>query len=402
MPQVVTTSTMTDRNGERAPRIPHGTPRQGMLGGIRHRKEAMSALTIGTALGDPSTPVTLDARRFNRHTFWCGQSGSGKTYALGVVLEQLLLETELPILVLDPNADFVRLQETRATASADAADRIAHTDIRVFRSGRAEGERLRTRYLDLSPAAKAAVLQMDPIADAEEYNVLLRSEGGVTEFDAEELVLRLRATGDPARIRLANRMENLQVLEWDLWSRGRTSVVDVIDERPRATVLDLGGFDHPAESRVAALAVLEHLWARREERRPILIVIDEAHNICSPEPQTQVERMLTQQLVQIAAEGRKFGLWLLLSTQRPTKIHPNVLSQCDNLGLMRVNAPRDLAELAEVFGFAPEEAIRRAQNFQQGQALFAGGFIPQPTFVQMGDRLTEEAGGDVKVPLREG
>lgn len=146
--------------------------------------------------------------------------------------------------------------------------------------------------------------------------------------------------------------------------------------------------------------MLEALWARRESRRPLLIVIDEAHNICSPEPRTAVERALTEQLVQIAAEGRKFGLWLFLSTQRPTKIHPNVLSQCDNLGLMRVNAPRDIAELADVFGFVGEDDIRRAQGFTQGQALFAGGFITQPTFVQMGERLTEEAGGDVKVPLR--
>jgi DNA helicase HerA-like ATPase len=241
---------------------------------------------------------------------------------------------------------------------------------------------------------------MDPIRDAEEYNVLLHSEADAKQFDAAELVKAFRASGEPARVRLANRMENLQVLNWDLWSRGTSSVVDAIDERPRATVLDLGGFDHPAEPKVAALAVLEHLWARRQGRRPVLIVIDEAHNLCSPDPSTEVERALTAQLVQIAAEGRKFGLWLFLSTQRPTKIHPNVLSQCDNLGLMRVNAPRDLAELAEVFGFAPEEAIRRAKSFRQGQALFAGGFIAEPTFVQMGERLTEEAGGDVRVPMR--
>ena len=43
-------------------------------------------LTIGTVAGEPGTDAVLDARRFNRHTFWCGQSGSGKTYALGVVL----------------------------------------------------------------------------------------------------------------------------------------------------------------------------------------------------------------------------------------------------------------------------------------------------------------------------
>lgn len=53
-----------------------------------------------------------------------------------------------------------------------------------------------------------------------------------------------------------------------------------------------------------------------------------------------------------------------------------------------------------MFGFASEEAIRRSAEFAQGQALFAGGFISAPTFVQMGNRITEEAGGDVKVPLR--
>lgn len=360
----------------------------------------MTTLTIGTALGDPDATVELDARRFNRHTFWVGQSGSGKTYALGVVLEQLLLETELPMIVFDPNGDFTRLQETRLTASEVDAAKVAASDIRVFRSGAAEGERLHTRFVDLSAASKAAVLQMDPIADADEYNALIHLEQDAESLDGSGMVPELLASNDPAKVRLAKRIENLQVLEWNLWSRGANSVVDVVDERPGVTVLDLGGFEHPAEPKVAALAVLEHLWARREERRPVLIVIDEAHNLCSPNPETAVERALTEQLVQIAAEGRKFGLWLLLSTQRPTKIHPNVLSQCDNLALMRVNAPRDLAELADVFGFASEDAIRRSAEFVQGQALFAGGFISKPTFVQMGARITEEAGGDVKVPLR--
>ncbi|MDX2355300.1 ATP-binding protein [Dietzia sp. PP-33] len=360
----------------------------------------MVGLAIGSNVDVPGESVTIDARRFNRHTFWCGQSGSGKTYALGVVLEQLLLHTELPMVILDPNADFVRLPEVRESASEADVARLADTDIRVFRSSKGQGDPLHARYVDLSPSSKAALLQLDPIADAEEYNVLLRTDVRAETFDSVGALSALRSSPDPGEVRLSYRMENLQVLEWDLWSRGAGSVVDVIDQRPRATVMDLGGFTHPAESKVAALAVLEHLWSRREHREPILIVIDEAHNICPPDPRTDVERALTRQLVQIAAEGRKFGLWLLLSTQRPNKIHPNVLSQCDNLGLMRVNSPRDLMELAEVFGFAGEDQIRRSASFAQGQALFAGGFVSEPTFVQMGRRITEESGGDVSVPMR--
>ena len=82
--------------------------------------------------------------------------------------------------------------------------------------------------------------------------------------------------------------------------------------------------------------------------------------------------------MQIAAEGRKYGLWLLLSTQRPSKVHPNALSQCDNLALMRMSSPRDLDDLAAVFGYAPESLLERSPGFAQGQALFAGGFVDQP------------------------
>ncbi|MBC9935921.1 MULTISPECIES: ATP-binding protein [unclassified Leucobacter] len=360
----------------------------------------MTKLTIGTRVWNSSLPVHLLAEKLNRHTFWCGQSGSGKTYALGVLLEQILVHTELPVLILDPNSDFVRLSEVRVDADPSDAEMLERTDTRVLYSTRDGGERLHASYLGLSVASRAAVLQLDPVLDAEEYNALLHTEVDPHVFKDADFLSALRASDHPGAGRLATRVENLQVLNWELWSRGGESATDIIHSRPRATVLDLGGFTHPDEPKVAALAMLEHLWATREDHRPVLIVIDEAHNLCPPDPRSQVERALTQQLIQIAAEGRKFGLWLLLSTQRPTKVHPNVLSQCDNLCVMRMNAPRDLAELGEVFGYAPEETLSAAQGFLQGQALFAGGFIDAPTVTQMGPRITEEGGVDVPVPMR--
>ena len=59
--------------------------------------------------------------------------------------------------------------------------------------------------------------------------------------------------------------------------------------------------------------------------------------------------------------------------------------------------PRDLSA---VFGYAPETLLERSPAFTQGQALFAGGFVDQPSLVQMGARLTHKGGVDVKVPLR--
>lgn len=359
-----------------------------------------TGLPIGTVFGNPDQVVSLRPEKFNRHTFWCGQSGSGKTYALGVVLEQLLLQTDLPMVIMDPNSDFVRLARTRPGVATELSSLMAARDIRVLHSGRREGERLRTRFVDLDLPTKAAILQMNPIADADEFNVFLHADDRAALPEKVAYLRALRESHDPAEQSVGKRIENLQVFDWELWAWGGHAITDDIDERPAATVLDLGGFTHRAESTVAAASVLEHLWKHREERRPVLIVIDEAHNLCPPNPQTLIEKVLTDQIIQIAAEGRKFGLWLFLSTQRPTKIHPNVLSQCDNLGLMRMSSPRDLAELTDVFGYAPAHLVAQSPNFVQGQALFAGGFIGEPTLVQMAARLTEEGGSDVRVPLR--
>ena len=70
-------------------------------------------LDVGELALAPGVPFRLDAGGFGRHTFLCGQSGSGKTYSLGVLLERLLMETNLRVVVLDPNSDYVRLGEPR-------------------------------------------------------------------------------------------------------------------------------------------------------------------------------------------------------------------------------------------------------------------------------------------------
>jgi uncharacterized protein len=357
-------------------------------------------LPVGTLReSDARGPAHLIASKLNRHTFWVGQSGSGKTYALGVMLEQVLLNTKLPIVILDPNADFVRLGETRDSAPAEQAAQLAERDIRVFRPG-SETAPVKARFLDMPLRSRAAMLAIDPVLDAEEYNAMLSVEADMGLVVGGGLVEHLRASDREVRHRLAMRLENLGVVDWNLWAWGGRSITDEIDERPDATVVDLAGFPTRAESRAAALAVLDHLWEEREKRIGRLIVIDEAHNLCRPDPSDLVEQLLTERIVQIAAEGRKYGIWLLLSTQRPSKVHPNALSQCDNLALMRMSSPRDLAELGEVFGFAPADLVGRAATFSQGQALFAGGFIDSASLVQMGDRLTHEGGGDVAVPLR--
>ncbi len=361
----------------------------------------MYNIYLGTDVDAPKNSVFLDASAFNRHTFWCGQSGSGKTYALGILLERLILHTQLPIVVLDPNSDFSKLDSPVDPSLKQAFD---DAEIQIFGSETDHSERLSVRFTSLSAQAKAAVLQLDPIRDADEYNAFIKLDASIDALPTEKLSGRsyrdiLRDGDDPVRNQLATRIENLGILSWDIWSFGKSSSLEESADNTRVTVLDLGVVSTREQQQIAAIAYLENLWENRMTKQPTLIVAEEAHNFCAPNPTTELERHLLNLFIKIAAEGRKYGLWLLLSTQRPSKIDSQILSQCDNVGLLRLNSQRDQDEIADFFSFLPPPLIRRLTGIPKGQVLFGGRFVDTPRVVATPARYTEEGGSDVPVPV---
>lgn len=354
-------------------------------------------LTVGHwRVGAVDAPLRLRSRGFNRHSFLCGQSGSGKTYALGVILEQLVLETALPLIVLDPNGDYVHLGDPREDAPAGPTAAIRAADIEVLHGGGRGADALHVRFVDLPRPAQAAVLQLDPLRDRGEYSHWIHLELDPRTQHIQDVIAQL-LRGSPEARALGQRIENLGVGTWDIWPGSLQG--DVPARRSRVTVLDLMGFHNEQEVLVAALDVVERLWRDRDRRQPTLVVIDEAHNICPAAPTSPLQHALTERLIQIAAEGRKYGIWLLLSTQRPSKVHPQIVSQCDNLVLMRMNSPSDLSELGRLFGFVPPAMLDASPYFAQGELLVAGAFVPVPIQGRVGQRITVEGGSDVGVPL---
>ena len=363
------------------------------------RQQRGRGLVVGDYLLAPGVPATLVSSGLNRHTFMCGQSGSGKTYSLGLLLERVLAETSLRVVVLDPNSDYVGLPFVRDGADPDLAARYAAVpeQVAVWRNDPDAVHPLRLRLADLDPAAQAAVLALDPIRDREEYAALvdlLRGQrAGQPIISGIDELLGSQATG--AR-QLGMRVANLGLLDWDVWSPTLPSLVREIREpTARCTVVDLGSLDTVQEQRVVAQAVLSALWETRMAKQPCLVVIDEAHNICPAEAPDPLTRLSVERAVQIAAEGRKYGLYMLTSTQRPNKVHPEVVSQCDNLVLMRMNSQADLGDLSRFFSFVPESLVRGATSFRMGEALVGGKILPQPAYVQMGERVSREGGADV-------
>lgn len=224
-----------------------------------------AGLAVGR-LRSADAPALLKPTGFARHSFLCGQSGSGKTFSLGVVLERLLLDTDLQVVIIDPNSDYVNLGTptsltainrfrptpmTRAEHDRLTADYTARADVVV--ASRRRGDLPLTIHLsDLTLEEQGLVMRLDPLADADEFSALL----GATEaihgpYGPRELVDALVGQFDEASRRLAQRIRNLGVADWSIWaSADEPSLVQTAAGRHRVTILDTGSLAESHERSV--------------------------------------------------------------------------------------------------------------------------------------------------------
>lgn len=361
------------------------------------------SLDVGVLRQAPSVSARLLSKGFARHTFMCGQSGSGKTYTTGGLFERLLVGTTLPIVVLDPNSDHVHLGSLRDESDDSPEARrfaAAAADVRVARARGLESSfTLCADFSDLPVDVQALLLRLHPVHDADEFDALHRITAQlVAPYSAHDVLEAAdrAAAHDPLSGRVARRMANLGIADWTIWRQpDETSIVHYRLAEARCLVLDLGSLPTPDERTAVALTVLGNRWRNRAGRSPVLIAVDEAHNVLPAHTDDPLLQATTELGILIAGEGRKFGLHLFVATQRPSKVHPNVVSQCDNLVLMRMNGARDVDDLVSLFSHVPEAMIRESLGFGLGQALFAGPITPVPAVVQVGTRRSPEGGADV-------
>jgi hypothetical protein len=358
-----------------------------------------ATITIGSIRGFPGLPARLHSKGFSRHTFMCGQSGSGKTYTTGVLFERLLAYSSLPMMVIDPNSDHVHLgalaDPDDPSPEAEIYRRVAPSVVVSRTRGSSSSVTLCLDFSDLDGDVQAALLRLDPIADLDDY-ASLRAITERLEAPYSVVDVARSAASDPTTAAIAHRIQNLGIDRWSVWrSDGEHSVTELDIVGARCVVVDTGSLAGPDERAALSMAILGNRWKRRRERQPVLLAIDEAHNVLPSVTSNPLLHRATETGILIAGEGRKFGLHLFLASQRPGKVHPNVLSQCDNLVLMRMNGASDVADLERTFSHVPPKLLRESMGFGLGQALFAGQIAPFPVFAQVGTRLTREGGGDV-------
>lgn len=144
-------------------------------------------------------------------------------------------------------------------------------------------------------------------------------------------------------------------------------------------VLDLSGFESDHRLEFVA-AYLRHIWRLAPAlRHPYTIVMEEAHNYVPQRGATVVKKVATD----IAAEGRKRGLGIVMIGQRSSRIDKDVLTQAGVLFLHRVIHSADLRTYAELIPRPPSQVKHSAQKLKTGEALVLSGELYRRCMIRL-------------------
>jgi len=161
-------------------------------------------------------------------------------------------------------------------------------------------------------------------------------------------------------------------------------------EGPRVSVLDLSMLSNevlPYACSVIGRILLElreRLPAQSRYKHPWVLVLEEAHNYARP---TRADEDRGQKLARlaferIAKEGRKFGLSLIIASQRPSEISQTIISQCANFISHRLQNPDDIDHFKRIIPMQARRLLDQVTILASGEAVVFGSAFHVPARVQ--------------------
>lgn len=146
---------------------------------------------------------------------------------------------------------------------------------------------------------------------------------------------------------------------------------------------------------VARLVYQVQFWSdpgpAGDERHPVVIVCDEAHlylpsSAASTGP---LERRALENFERIAKEGRKYGVGLLVVSQRPSDVSTTILSQCSNIISLRLSNKTDQGVVKQLLPESLEGLMEVLPTLDVGEAVVVGDATLLPTRIRMNKPVHE-------------
>ncbi|WP_288683188.1 ATP-binding protein [uncultured Eubacterium sp.] len=217
---------------------------------------------------------------------------------------------------------------------------------------------------------------LDEFCQAVEFATLY--EGSISSQRIQEytatLLTRLQTIQEGIQGKILSKTQYISVDEYVDNMLGQNQIVDV----------DISSLDDASAevvTKVLAKLLLDYLKRRANKAdMPINFLIEEAHRFVRNE--MSYGAVGYNIFERIAKEGRKYGMLLGISSQRPSELSKTVVSQCSNFIIHRVQNPDDLQYISKMVPYINQNMIDRLTYLQTGHALVFGSAINLPTLTK--------------------
>lgn len=374
-------------------------------------------MDIATDRKDKST-ISL-ATHASRVIFICGKRGTGKSYTLGHIAEEIVGEGMALAVLVDSLAVFWSTAiptdsgppiPVRVLVPGDPVG-VLGADLHAAMSRYVDIQRLWLNPADISPDAWLALFDygMDEPQGMCLYRGVLAVQERSSTWALADLVEAVRADEDSGDRTIAAVLNRLSIAQaWGIFAKEYTDTLSALAPPGTLNVVDVAAFDPGPQSlrNLVARLLVQRLFAARFAscRRETLgmeatfprvwLLIDEAHDFCP----AQGDALAKRALIRWVKEGRQPGLSLAVAVQQPSALDFDLISQCNVYIIHHLTLHDDVKTVARLSSSYAEALPAYLKGVRgAGEAIIVDDAVERVTVGKVLPRRGKHGGGEAIV-----
>jgi len=338
-----------------------------------------------------------------KHICILAKTGGGKSYACGVLVEELL-KKKIPMVVIDTHGEYQSLSKPNKSRKEQknmerysikqreySSQLIEYSPI----SSRGNAKHLQLSGLNLS--AREIIDLLSAKLSGPQIGVLYQAIKEVKEYkqvyNLRDIIDAVNRSKSNARWNVIASLESLDSI--GVFSENATPVNEIV-KNGKCSILSMKGVPPDVQEVVVAQLTKELFDCRKAGKiPPFLMIVEEAHNYC---PERGFKSAVSSNILRtVASEGRKFGMGLCIVSQRPAKVDKNIISQCNTHLILKVTNPNDLKAIIQSVEGLTNKTYDEIQRLPIGVALVSGTSLQIPILTEIRTRETSHGGRSVEI-----
>jgi len=401
-----------------------------------HSQKTGAVVQIGEHVGSGGTPCNADLNELlGKHTAIMGSTGSGKSGTVAAIIHAIIdrgnsasYESWHPqIIILDPHNEYGTAFPTHTRLCTDEAsislpywllnldetvslfvgktEEAATSQANIIKNALLESRQEGAIVIGL-PAGDIYVDSPIPysLGNPNGLDIFGHRNGTLDEYGFIGAINKQRPKNNNQSshesfnkvIRKIASLINDSRLSfmmqgWDEKSDPFSSVIEqLIGGDSSIRIVDLSGVPNEvagvASSVIARTLFSFKLWQTQEEREssPVLLVCEEAHRYVPNRGEAQYEAA-QDAIRRLAKEGRKYGIGLMLVSQRPSEVEATVLSQCNSWIIMRITNESDRSQVQSILPDSLSGLTKMLSSLRRREAIFTGQATLVPSRIMIND-----------------